>query len=328
MITPAGLKSMVAAGGMALSVAACAAAVAPVAAPEYVTVLTAPPSASPQTPASTSSAPFEVASANPDAETMRAALMVDQRLRANNDPDYVGLRIVRDPTPRVAFQFRRDAAARLNRVSTDPRFVAIDGGIPREELQPLFDVWWTRFAPHRIAGAGAVMEFDGVVEIQLTVDQPTFEALARAEHWSIPDRVRLVFAPGANPHALDPALMSEVRAFAREDRLPAVVLQAALSGRLILRDGCFRLQEQGDGEPLVLFGRDVELRRDAEGHLMVIDPTGRQARVGERIVWSGPRGVQDDDAGVIALRAACGADPIVAIGEPESAVRFDARRVR
>ncbi|WP_312405798.1 hypothetical protein [Brevundimonas sp.] len=327
MTTPACFRSACVTGAVALMVAACAARDGP-AAPGYATILTAPASAAPSHPVRPAgAAPLEVDLANPDADTTRDAMALDRRLRAEGDPDYVGMRIVRDPAPRYAFQFSRDATSRLSHVTQDARFLAIDGGLPRDELQPLFDVWWARFAPHRIAGAGAVMEFDGVVQIQLTIDQAQFETLSAAQGWSIPERVQLLYAPRANPHAADPGLASQVRVFPREDRLPAAVLQAALSGRLILRDGCFRLQDHGDGgEPLVLFGRDVELRRDAEGYLVVIDPHGRQARVGERIVWSGPRGVIDDAAGVLALRAACGSEPIVAVGEPESAVRFGARR--
>lgn len=330
MITPVGFRSASATLALVLLITACAAPFVPAPAPGYATVLIAPSSAAPaRTAPPAGAAPVEDGAGNPDPAATGAAMALDRQLRAEGRSDYVGMRIVRDPEPRFAFHFRQDAATRLSHVSQDPRFVAIDGGLPPDELQPLFDVWWARFAPHRIAGAGAVMPFDGVVQIQLTIDQAAFETLAAAEGWSIPDRVQLLFTPSPNPHAVDPALVSQVRVFAREDRLPAAVLQAALSGRLILRDGCFRLQDQGNGaEPLVLFGRDVELRRDPEGRLVVVDPTGRQARVGEPIVWSGPRGVDVADAGVVALRAACGPDPIVAVGEPESAVRFQARRAR
>ncbi len=69
-----------------------------------------------------------------------------------------------------------------------------------------------------------------------------------------------------------------------------------------------------------------------KGYMIVIDPRGADAyggpsaRVGERIVWSGPRGVDEADEGVKALRAACGSDRIVAIGEPRSEQRFNLSR--
>lgn len=114
--------------------------------------------------------------------------------------------------------------------------------------------------------------------------------------------------------------------------MPAMVLAASLSGRLVLRDGCFRLQGHGEGEPLVVFGRDVELGLDQAGYMVVTDPRGSEswggphARVGERIVWSGPRAANPSDEGVKALHAACGAGPIVAVGEPRSEHRFEQSR--
>ncbi len=292
----------------------------------FATILTAP--ASPIGRSSeTTGRGGEAMLGNPDEAAMQAAMALDRQLQAEAGPDYVGLRIVRDPTPRVAFQFRRDAAAALARFTSDRRFVAVEGGVPRGELQPLFDEWWARFQPHRILGGGSVMEFDGEVRFDMTIDRAGFEAIAAREGWILPERLRLDFPPPPNLRAVDPALARSIRVFARQDRAPGAVLQAALGGRLILRDGCFRLQDHGDGgEPLVLFGRDVELTTDEEGHMVVSDPReGRLARVGERVIWSGPRGVDEADAGVHALRAACGADPIVAVGEPVSEAVFNAR---
>lgn len=292
----------------------------------FATILTAPPSPIGR-PTETAGRGGGEPLGNPDEAAMEAAMALDRRLQAEAGPDYVGLRIVRDPTPRVAFQFRRDAAATLARFTSDRRFVAVEGGVPRAELQPLFDEWWARFQPHRILGGGSVMEFDGEVRFDMTIDRAGFEAIAAREGWILPERLRLNFPPPPNPRAVDPVLASRIRVFARQDRAPGAVLQAALGGRLILRDGCFRLQDHGDGgEPLVLFGRDVELTIDDAGHMIVSDPSeGRLARVGERVIWSGPRGVDEADAGVHALRAACGADPIVAVGEPVSEAVFNAR---
>lgn len=315
----------------ALGLAACAAPVViadPAAGDGFATILSAPASSPPRPTAAGPEGAGRGAGAmgNPDEASTRAAMALDQRLRAAGEPDYVGYRIVRDPTPRFAFQFRRDAAVALARHSRDPRFVAVDGGLPRAELQPLFDEWWARLEPHRVLGGGSVMEFDGDVRFDMTIDRAGFDVLAAREGWVIPERLKLNFPPPPNARSVDPAVADQIRIFAREDRKPAVVPQAALSGRLILRDGCFRLQDHGEGgEPLVLFGRDVELRRDAEGHLIVADPEGRRARVGERVIWSGPRGAHPDDAGIHALRAACGTDSVVAVGEPESAAVFEAR---
>ncbi|WP_206185452.1 hypothetical protein [Sphingosinicella sp. CPCC 101087] len=265
---------------------------------------------------------------NPDEAATRDALALDRRLKTHAEGNYIGMRIVRDPDPRFAFQFRRNATATLARFTSDRRFAAAEGGVPREELQPLFDEWLARFEPHRILGAGSVNEFDGMVQFDMIIDEAGYRAIAAREGWILPERVRLHFPPAPNARSVDPALAPLVRVFARQDRAPGVVLSAALSGRLILRDGCFRMQEHGAGEPLVLFGRDVELGVDEDGYMVVTDPRGSEsyggpsARIGERVVWSGPRGVDAADEGVKALRAACGSDPIVAVGEPRSERRF------
>ena len=265
---------------------------------------------------------------NPDDAAMAAAIALDQRLKAGAAGNYVGMRIVRDPRPRFAFQFRSDAAATLARFTRDPRFVSREGGVPDAELQPIFDKWWPRFQAHRLVGGGSVRGFDGVVQFDMNIDRAAFDAIAAREGWTLPERLKLNFPPPPDPRSIDPALTPLVRIFAREDRRPATVLTAALSGRLILRDGCFRLAEHGDGpQPLVIFGRDTELVLDAEGYMAVrpnAEP-GPAPRIGERVVWSGPRGANEADEGVRALRAACGTGPVVAVGEPISAREFRVR---
>lgn len=214
-----------------------AAAIGVAAAPDgFVTILTAPPS-NPSAAVARGEAPTDrlvrergvsVAEAgqmaNPDEAATRAAMILDRRLQAEGGLDYVGMRIVRDPDPRFAFQFRRDAAATLARFTADRRFVAVEGGVPRNELQPLFDAWWARLEPHRVLGGGSVMEFDGEVRLDMTVDEAGFAALAAREGWVLPERLRLNFRPPPNPRAVDPALASQVRVFARQDRAPGAVL--------------------------------------------------------------------------------------------------------
>lgn len=313
-----------------LALGGCAAALAPSSEQAaYETLVNAPPSPVLEQRRRPGAGSTDEGAANPDEATLRDALALNARLRAEGGPDYVGYRIVRDPRPRVAFHFRRDASAALARFTADPRFVAVNGGVPPAELEPLFEEWRARFEPHRIWGGGAVMEFEGEVRFEMTVDQAAFRAIAAREGWVVPERLRLNFPAVQNPRPVDPALASRVRVLARQDRADAAVNQAALSGRLILRDGCFRMQQADGSEPLVLFGRDAELGLDATGHLAVSDRRmGTTARVGERVIWSGPRGVNPRDQGVQALRRACGDDSIVAVGEPSGAARFEAERAR
>ena len=260
--------------------------------------------------------------ANPPEDARQAAMALARELQAQEGRNYIGVRVIRDPAPRFAFQFQTDAVATLARYTDDPRFAAIDGGRPAAELQPLADEWNARFAPHRL-GVGNVYEFDGVVRFDLQVDEATFRSIARAEGWRLPAQIELVFTPPPNADALDPALAPLVRLVPRHDRVPAVTTLALHSGRVILRDGCFRLaaQEGGGEEALVIFDRDIALVRDDAGYLALQAPDTDQPlpRIGERMTWAGPRGVDERDAGVQALRSACGEGTIVSVGTPSSA---------
>ncbi|MCD9026804.1 hypothetical protein LDO26_01055 [Luteimonas sp. BDR2-5] len=295
----------------------------------FATILTAPPAPYPDQPPASNrdwvdpdTAMRREMNANPPEAAHEAALALARKLEAGEGRNYIGVRIVRDPDPRFAFQFRTDAAATLARYTDDPRFVAVEGGVPVAELRPLADEWNARFAPHRL-GVGNVYEFDGVVRFDMQVDEATFRAIAEAEGWRLPERVELVFTPAPNPSALDPALEPLVRIMPRHDRVPGAVLQALMSGHVLLRDGCFRLAAQAPDseEALVIFDRDIALVLDDEGYMALQGSRTDQPlpRIGEPMTWAGPRGVDERDAGVGALRAACGEGEIVSVGTPSSA---------
>ena len=225
---------------------------------------------------------------NPDEAARKAAMLLDRRLKVAERANYVGVRVVRDPRARFAFQFRRNAVATLARYSRDPRFTTREGGLPTYELQPTFDTWWKRFEPFRLVGGGAVYQFDGVVRFDMNIDEAGFREIAARERWTLPERLELRFSPPRNPRSIDPALARYVRVFPREDRRPAITRQALLGGRIILRDGCFRLVRQGQaGEPLVIFDRDAELGLDGENYMILArtGSAGSAPRIGELVSW-------------------------------------------
>jgi|GEM_PF-1653783 len=288
----------------------------------YATLLSAP--SSPRVPASRISAPSmdDEGLRNPDESATQAAEALHRQLEISEAGNYIGRRIVRDPKPRFAFQFRRDAAFILARHTQDPRFTSREGGIPTAELQPIFDLWFPRLLAHRLVGGGSIQEFDGVVSFDMTIDEPAFQTIRAKQGWDLPKQLQLNFGPPPNPRSVDLSIASLIRIFARSDRLPGAVLQAALTGRTILRDGCFRVADHVPGaEPLVLFDRDAELALDAEQYLVLLsgEDASHPTRVGESIVWAGPRSANEADAGVKALQERCGDGPIVPIGSPSSA---------
>ena len=266
---------------------------------------------------------------NPDEDTRRAAFALRERLRTGAKGNFVDVRIVRDPLPRFVFYFRRDAAATLRSFSSDPRFQAVEGGVPEEELRPLFEEWLQRFQKHRLVGTGSVRHFEGDVEFELAVSRSEYEEIARREGWRPPPQVKLNFAREVDPaSAMAPDLAPFVRVFPRADRSPGIILTSATYGRIILRDGCLRLERpRGGVEPLVLFGRETRLQRDEEGYVEVrsIANPEEGGRIGERMVWGGYPPAVESEAAVRELRARCGSDPIVSIGEPKSAYQFRVR---
>ncbi|HEX8420258.1 MAG TPA: hypothetical protein VF638_09625 [Sphingomonas sp.] len=300
----------------------------------YATILSAPPTG-PMT-AVPSAPPFPLANGHPtplpmtrEARAARSRMMnpdrmlaeparaLDRRISRAERGNYVGMRVVRDPGPRFAFQFKRNAAATLARYTRDPRFTWREGGLTRAELQPILDQWWKRFEPFRLVGGGSVYEFAGVVRFDMNIDEAEFREIAARERWTLPARLELRFSPPRNPRSIDPALARYVRVFARADRHPAIINQALLGGRIVLRDGCFRVTGGAEGgEPLVIFGRDVELGLDARGYIVLNYPGSGRAkpRIGERMMWAGPLGYSEADPNVKLLRAKCGLGPIVSVG--------------
>lgn len=263
---------------------------------------------------------------NPDEAAMTAANALRRRLEREEAGNYVDARIIRDPRPRYQFHFRRNGAETLARYTKDPRFTAATVGVPHAELEPVMREWFARFAPFRLSSAGGTNPFEGTIEIEIAVGRSEYEAIAAREGWQLPPNVTLKFQPEIDPAtvlALDAAPF--VRTFPRADRAPAIILTSATHGRVILHDGCFRMNRP-DG-PLVLFGRNTRLLRDEQNYLAIesIGAPGRRARIGEEMIWGGYPPAVEDEPGVRALRQHCGAGEIASIGEPESAAAFRVR---
>jgi hypothetical protein len=103
--------------------------------------------------------------------------------------------------------------------------------------------------------------------------------------------------------------------------------QAALGGRIILRDGCLYIARPGTPDRLAYFPREIGLTVDGEGYL-ALKPRAAAARIagriGEEFTWAGPLGPVPEDAPMVPqLRQQCGAAPVEAISFPES--RHNAR---
>lgn len=249
------------------------------------------------------------------------------QLLPSAEPDnFVQLRLARDetvptdPAPllRAEVWFRKDAAATLARYTNDDRFFARQGGLSEASMEARRKVWLDRL---KLVDASYTLSGDpttGQIDIELGITEAAFRELASERGWSWDDEVRFTFAEEQPPAFLDASLQNQVRAFVREPSAPVVQLLALTIGTIVLDDGCFRLEgEKGKRGPLVMFGYDTQLTRDAEGYVAVIDGD-RRYRIGEAGAWGGPNQVRSGSRETRALRAACGAGEIVNVGSPQS----------
>jgi hypothetical protein len=126
---------------------------------------------------------------------------------------------------------------------------------------------------------------------------------------------------------VSPAARPGIRTWPASQRRTGAQLQALLSGRVVLRDGCFHVQRPDAPEALAWFLAETGLDVDAEGYYILVNRmTGEtMARVGEEMHWAGPNAVPTDDPGIAALRQACGPGEIASVGNPESAERMVVR---
>jgi hypothetical protein len=307
----------------------------------YLTVLQAPPSPFPDAPppepkvvddfARRTSSPDPLVraraweEANGSPEFQREL----QRLRevlAREEADFVDVRLVRDPSVAAEIWFKRDAARKLARHTSNPLFRPREGGLDADEQERLRSLWAGRAGGGDLINLFGVDPFTGVVELGIAVEEAEFRRAAASRGWELGPQVKLSFPPPVPPAFAAEGLERRVRTFARESRAKGVQLTAGSVGRIVLEDGCFRLAgSRGEPGPLVLFGRETQLSLDRQGYVVVLGEGGRtRYRVGEVGSWPGPNTVDENDPNVRELRRRCGGGPISNVAEPESRRLFSA----
>lgn len=250
---------------------------------------------------------------NPDRATRSTARSLLDRLRVEARGNFVDVKIERDPEPHYVFYFRRDAATTLSRFTNDPRFRARTGGVPKEELEPVYASWERRFRHHRLVQASDLNPIEGYAQMFLGVSEAEYGPIAAREGWAVPEFIRLTFKPPLNDaQAVTPSVLPFIRVFARAERVVTYDFANYRNGLVVLRDGCFRLGDAPDA-PLALFERAYMLGLDDGGFMevrSVSDPDDR-GRIGEMSMAGGYVLPVEGEPGLAALRAQCGAGPII-----------------
>jgi hypothetical protein len=175
---------------------------------------------------------------------------------------------------------------------------------------------------HRLLGGHGSDPTFGEVMIDLVVSEAEFREVAAKEGWRIPEPLKLRFSQAVEGQALPERLKTLVRIFPHSDRALGATNQAALSGRIILRNGCLYIARAKQPDRLAYFPREMGLTVDDEGYL-ALKPRAAAARIsgriGEEFTWAGPMGPVPENAPMVAeLRQQCGQAPVEAISFPES----------
>lgn len=248
-----------------------------------------------------------------------------QTLRRQEPDNFVQMRIVRDPTVAAEVWFKRDAARTLARYTSNPLFRPRQGGHNLAEQERLRSLWAERARSGDVINLVGVDPITGAVELGIAVEEAEFGRIAAARGWALGPEVKLMFPPPRQPAFAAPSLAKYVRAFARETKAKGIQLTGGYGGRIVLDDGCFRLEtrEGGARGPLVMFGRQTQLALDEQGYLIVLSNRERRRyRVGETGSWPGPNTVDENDVDVRELRRQCGSGPITNVAEPQSTRLF------
>jgi hypothetical protein len=249
-------------------------------------------------------------------------------LRQREADNFTAVRMVHEPDWAYDFYFKHDPERTLARYTSNPRFRAAEARYTRDELEALIRPWTERFTRHRLTSGWGVDDTYGRAEIMMDVTEEAYREIAAREGWGpVPEAVELKFASPVRHPPIEVGARPFVRLLAQNDRGTGIQLTAAGFGRVVLRDGCLFVQRAQGQDQLAYFHRETGLGIDEEGYLVLRNRmTGEsQGRVGEWFVWAGPNAIDEEMPMAAELRSRCGSDPIVNIGNPESAYQSRVR---
>ncbi|KZX52851.1 hypothetical protein A3711_04280 [Erythrobacter sp. HI00D59] len=167
--------------------------------------------------------------------------------RWTNGPQNDGLGTVQG----IAF-FLRDPAASLARHTSDPLFRAGQADFSRSDQDRVVREWAERIGPERAYPGFGNMS---VPWLDIAMPRAGFDTLRKEKGWDIPANLLLRFEPRANPDLppLAPDVAGQIRYFAQAEISSVPPPALASFDAIVLRDGCFFIDEQGENDPLVQF---------------------------------------------------------------------------
>lgn len=241
------------------------------------------------------------------------------RLRVAEKGNFAELYYDNEGDPSVVFQFLRNGPETLRKYSSNPRFRGKTVRWTREQLHADMDWLWKTFQPDRAltsVGTGA-----NEIHAEVAIPEQEWRALVARKGVKIPESVQLRF-PASSAASVNTPLPARiaplVRAFPRSDRFTTIVEAISSRAKVVLRDGCFRMPDQGDA--LVLFPAGAQLFLDPEGYLAFgPGPGPGYARVGEQIETPGVIHEVTTPALVEPIHRACGPGKVMKLNGLASA---------
>ena len=257
-------------------------------------------------------------------EVMDEVQALSERLRKAEPGNFVDLYYENEGVPHVVFRFLRDAQSTLAKYTRDPRFRAATARYSREELTAAADFMLDTFREDRVIQSIGVGNKRNRAEVEITITEPEFRALAERKGVRIPDAVELRFRATEPAKTINEPLPPEiaplVRIFPRSDRPNGILNSIDSHAKVVLDRGCFRVAGGDHDGALVLFPLGAQLFVDRQGYLAY----GRgeapgYARVGEELVFPGSMSEVTAPELVGPIHAACGAAKVVAVTAMQSA---------
>lgn len=249
---------------------------------------------------------------------------LEDRLKREQSGNFVAMDKVWEPEFHYRVFFKGNSKQTLADYTSNPVFKA--GDYPtKAELDAHVDDVVKRLLKKDAYIGHSIGERYGNIETGLTLNE--FGKLAGLQDLHEDPFIKLAFIrPFDPPEAIDPRLETQIRYLSRSKQLNAFVLTSLTVGRIVLRDGCFFLDNKTGVDPLVHFHKEVGVTLDTQGYIVIVNRLSNSndvARVGEWAGWGD--GIRDMTKPEIVepLQAACGKHPIVRIGTPKS--RFGER---
>jgi hypothetical protein len=218
--------------------------------------------------------------------------------------------------------FLREPEQTLARYARSGLYQAAQADFARIDQDRIVRQWAETIGPDVASERFANMQ---VPTLDVALPRAEFERRARTEGWRLPRNLRLRLNPRAEPDlpAVSADLKPLIRVFPQEQRLGGPTPDIATYDAIVLRDGCFFIDEPGENDPLVEFPLGVGVYRDAEGRVAFqtryADDKRRLGRVGTRLQLgyrSGPRPAPPEVA------RECKATTIVAVTTVDQAAGY------